>query len=71
MIDAYTFTFEASLDIDFEELTDNVSEEIDSYISETFADKFCFSLQEENCVNYDEIAREITKKVAKKLLERC
>lgn len=71
MIDTYTFTFNTPLEIDFEELVDNVLEEIDSYISEKFADEFCLSLQVRDCVNYDEITQEIIKKVAKKLLENC
>lgn len=71
MINTYTFTFETPLEIDFEELVDNVLEEIDSYISETFANEFCLSLQVNDSVNYDEVFQEITKKVAKKLLERC
>ena len=71
MIDTYTFNFDMPLEIDFDELVDNVLEEIDSYIGETFADNFCLSLQANDSVNYDEVIQEITKKVAKKLLERC
>lgn len=69
MTDTYTFTFEASLDIDFEELTDNILEDIDSYVNQVFDNKFYFSLSDQECTNYDEILQEVTKKVAKKLLE--